>query len=281
MPLFLLTYPWNRHLDGKDINRDVTHGESNPGAQVVGLLESGAAPWGIVTNGKLWRLYSAKAHSRATNYYEIDLEETLASPAPGEAFRYFFGWLLFLFYAESRDLLPIRKMRGYHKISLQRLKEEIAAQAGVLEDEAPQLFNVIDQGSASYNVPAYNGGLFMTDPDPNADGMEAETARFLQRAKLPDRYLALGLDLMARDVDAKRGDLGKSLGVRQLGSIYEGLLEFKLRIAPERMAVVEGKRAEEVIPYGEAIQRGRKILTGGSGGAVQERVSPKADAMRH
>ena len=36
----------------------------------------------------------------------------------------------------------------------------------------------------------------------------------------------------------------KSLGVRHLGSIYEGLLEFKLRIAPETMAVVEGKRTE-------------------------------------
>jgi hypothetical protein len=48
-----------------------------------------------VTNGKIWRLYSAKAHSRATNYYEIDVEETLALPAANVqvAFRYF--WLLF------------------------------------------------------------------------------------------------------------------------------------------------------------------------------------------
>ena len=45
--------------------------------------------------GILWRLYAAKAHSRATNYYEINLQETLAlDPSKREeAFRYF--WLFF------------------------------------------------------------------------------------------------------------------------------------------------------------------------------------------
>ena len=56
-------------------------------------LESGEAPWAIVTNGKLWRLYSARTHSRSTNYYELDLDETLAMADPNEAFRYF--WLFF------------------------------------------------------------------------------------------------------------------------------------------------------------------------------------------
>lgn len=62
---------------------------------MVTLLDSGEADCAIVTNGKIWRLYSAKAHSQATNYYEIDLEETLAqAPANREyALRYF--WLFF------------------------------------------------------------------------------------------------------------------------------------------------------------------------------------------
>mgnify|MGYP001600525157 CR=1 FL=1 len=67
--------------------------DENPAARVVALLDAGEAPWAIVTNGKLWRLYSARAHSRATNYYEIDLDETLAMAYPNEAFRYF--WLIF------------------------------------------------------------------------------------------------------------------------------------------------------------------------------------------
>src|SRR6266516_2842073 len=47
--------------------------------------------WAVVTNGRVWRLYTAKAHSRATNYYEIDLEEIANDKVsdPLEAFRYF------------------------------------------------------------------------------------------------------------------------------------------------------------------------------------------------
>ena len=77
-----LAYNWNRYLDGRDETRDTDSPEENPGARVVTVLESGEAPWAIVTNGKLWRLYSARTHSRATNYYEIDLEETLAMDDP-------------------------------------------------------------------------------------------------------------------------------------------------------------------------------------------------------
>jgi len=50
---FVLAYPWNRHLDIKD-PRDRERPNENPGAQVVSLLEVSEAPWGIVTNGKLW-----------------------------------------------------------------------------------------------------------------------------------------------------------------------------------------------------------------------------------
>lgn len=212
-----LAYTWNRYLDGKDETRDSETSDENPGAHVVTLLEAGEAPWAIVTNGKVWRLYSARTHSRATNYYEIDLEETLAMADPHEAFRYF--WLffraaaftpedtlykgekqalsflervleesetyakelgeklkarvfedifphfaegfienmggaerllslsaeeseerlkecfqgtltflyriLFLLYAESRNLLPVKEVRGYWEISLTRLKEAV------------------------------------------------------------------------------------------------------------------------------------------------------------
>src|SRR6185295_8413326 len=51
-----------------------------------------------------------------------------------------------------------------------------------------------------------------------------------------------------RDEDSKRHDLVpidyKSLGVRHLGSSYDGLLEFKVRIAPEKLAVVREKGRE-------------------------------------
>jgi hypothetical protein len=392
---FALIYPWRRYLDGK-YAADPIRPEENPGAQVVSLLDRDVAPWAIVTNGKTWRLYSARAHSRATNYYEVDLEEILALTDPADAFRYFYllfraaafetplphvgegvggeglpargeglpflDWLLdestayarelgerlkarvfeeifphfakgfiaglggadallalsaaarevrlqtvfdatltflyrllFLLYAESRDLLPVREMRGYRRISLRQIKETVAAKAGPIEDLAPEkltaayngastalyddlltLFAVIDRGSAVHNVPIYNGGLFQTDPAPDDQSRDAVTARFLKTTPMPDRYLALGLDRLTRDIDPKRGDLGfidyKSLGVRQLGAIYEGLLEFKVRIAPETMAVVAGAKTEEVVPLRKAKRNTSKLLTEGRGRNAQPRT---------
>ena len=380
-----LAYAWNRYLDGRDEARDAQAPGENPGARVVTTLEAGEAPWAIVTNGKLWRLYSARTHSRSTNYYEIDLDETLAMTDPNESFRYFWLFfrqsafvtsevqrdgqtrelsfldrlldesesyakglgerlkervfeqvfphfatgfiehlkrepdeafrsqifngtltllyrLLFLLYAESRDLLPVKEVRGYWERSLTKLKEDISEKAGPIGDAVPDqlrkayrasadatdlydrlldLFSVVDLGSRDLNVPLYNGGLFITRPDPAEHTQEAETSRFLASHKIPDRYLALGLDMLARDLDDKRQDLVfidyKSLGVRQLGSIYEGLLEFKLRIAQEKMGVVKGKKTEEVIPYQEAGKSKKRVLTLGRGRNALERVYQPGD----
>ncbi|MGB8344461.1 MAG: hypothetical protein WCD86_06235, partial [Ktedonobacteraceae bacterium] len=397
-PLALcLAYPWNRSLDGKtDEQRDPRRPDDNPGASVVTLLDRGEADWAIVTNGKLWRLYCARAHSRATNYYEIDLEETLALPPEHleEAFSYFWllfraaafvpadstvegesrrlcfldylmseseryarrlgdrlkervfeeifphfarGFilsarrsgqlpadledlpaeernrllepffngtltflyrLLFLLYAESRDLLPAREERGYFPHSLETLKRAIAQHADTIEEQAPAriaahysehstalyerlhtLFRAVDQGNPSLNVPVYNGGLFVTSPDPAADSPEAAVAAFLATHAIPDRQLALGLDRMARDVDEHRHDLAfidyKSLGVRQLGSIYEGLLEFKLRVAPELMAVVKGKKTEEIVSFAEAERLHLPVAKEGSGKNAVAKTLPR------
>jgi hypothetical protein len=87
-------YAWDRWLDGPDLN-DADTPEENPGACVVTALDAGAADWIIVTNGRLWRLYSRQAHARATNFYEVDLVEALTASGdtdPNEAFRY---WSLF------------------------------------------------------------------------------------------------------------------------------------------------------------------------------------------
>jgi hypothetical protein len=378
-----MSYAWDRNLDGREDEqqpRDNETGERNPGAFVVSLLEQPGAPaWAIVTNGKLWRLYAARAHSRATNYYEIDLEETIASREPDLAFRYFWLFfrarafaadprlngrsfldeifdgsaqfakelgerlkervfeqifpyfaegfiqairaregsqadlsparrelvfrgtltflyrLLFLLYSESRDLLPLRSARDYQAVSLTQLKEEIARKAGTILDEVPAklekayspketalyerlsaLFAIVDGGDPARNVPLYNGGLFLTRPGADDHSPEAESARFLAEHKIPDRFLALGLDRMARDLDPKRGDLVfidyKSLGVRQFGSIYEGLLEFTIQIAEQRMAVVRGKKTEEIVPYVEAQAGKRSILKRGRGRTAPEWV---------
>ena len=60
---------------------------------MVSVLAKAQTDWVIVTNGKLWRLYAARADNRATNYYEVDLEEALAAPDQITALKYW--WLFF------------------------------------------------------------------------------------------------------------------------------------------------------------------------------------------
>jgi type I restriction-modification system DNA methylase subunit len=358
-------YAWDRWLDGPDLN-DTDTPEENPGACVVTALDEGIADWIIVTNGRLWRLYSRQAHARATNFYEVDLAEALTASGdtdPNEAFRYwwlflrsaafkpraegqgcwlddilvgsreyakrlgerlkdrifltifphlaqgflvdrkqrlgqnkepteeeladifeatltFLYRLLFLLYAESRDLLPIREA-PYHAASLKKIKEEIAGKAGVAEsgvaealqktyspkettlyDRLCQLFRAMDKGDPILNVPTYNGGLFNTTPD-KSDRRDQRIARFLLEHKVPDRYLALAIDRLARDQDERTLALVfidyKSLEVRHLGSIYEGLLEFKLKVADEDLTTQADKKGETYIPLSQTkAKRGRQ-----------------------
>ena len=72
----LLAYPWDRPLDRQD-DRNHDRADHVPGLRVVRALEQEKAPWAILTNGKDWRLYCAAAHSRASNYYEVELPDAL------------------------------------------------------------------------------------------------------------------------------------------------------------------------------------------------------------
>ncbi|MCH7687094.1 MAG: Eco57I restriction-modification methylase domain-containing protein, partial [Planctomycetes bacterium] len=187
--------------------------------------------------------------------------------------------LLFLLYSESRDLVPIREA-PYQAASLKRIKEEIAEKAGVagsevadvlkkaysstettIYDRLALLFHAMDKGDPVLNVPTYNGGLFNTEPDAT-DRREHRISRFLVDHKIPDRQLALAIDRLARDQDERTLALEfidyKSLEVRHLGSIYEGLLEFKLKVAPEDLTTKTEKGKEKYISLSKATSRRRR-----------------------
>jgi hypothetical protein len=167
--------------------------------------------------------------------------------------------LLFLLYAESRELLPARET-PYCAGSLTTIAEAIAAAAGnfgaetALYDRVQRLCAAIDRGDAALNVPRYGGGLFVTMPDAS-NRREQRVARFLAMNKVPDRFLAAAIDALARDGDDETSSPGcidyESLAVRHLGSIYEGLLEFKLRVADGAGPPMRGKPAEAVVPKGQ------------------------------
>ena len=74
---FCQVYRWNRSLDGKDDQRDKDTPEENPGAVVVSRKRVKPLGWSSLMAGS-GRLDSQRTHARATNYYEIDLEEVLS-----------------------------------------------------------------------------------------------------------------------------------------------------------------------------------------------------------
>lgn len=181
--------------------------------------------------------------------------------------------LLFIMYAEDRQLLPYRINTTYtENRSLGRHRDEIAtrldrARLNPIEDysedstdiweDLQTLFDLVDRGRRTYGVPAYNGGLFDQD---------AHT--FLAQNRLSDRYMARVIDQLGRASDPQHPAFGlfrvdyHDLAIQHLGSIYEGLLELNPHYASERMVVIRrrtDKREERVIQASERLPQGFEI----------------------
>ncbi len=294
--------------------------------------------WGILSNGRAWRLVQKDSSGRLAIYYQVDLVELLTRD-DASAFRYFTLFfsqaafrrdaqgrvflddalnastayaraleqdlrdnvyralerlmqgfldlpanrldeknlceiydnslyllyrLLFILYGESRGLLPLQNDRYRVNYAFDTLKREIAE----LKHKPAQrttnywgrlknLFQIINGDDAELNrelgVPRYNGGLFSPTLHP-----------FLENNAVGDRALFDAIELLSR----RAGEHGRefvdyrTLGVRQLGSIYEGLLESQPRYAAQNMiAVREGKTtkwlAERDAPSHAQIQERR------------------------
>lgn len=144
--------------------------------------------------------------------------------------------LLFIFYAESRGLLPTGEP-GYDEISLRHLindalelhanPEQAARRPTSLWDSLLFLFNRIDVGDIALHVSAFNGGLFDNAHRP-----------YLSKYAIENSYLADAVVQLAfyRNTDQpdqlERIDY-RDLSVRHLGSLYEGMIEYRLFIAEE------------------------------------------------
>ena len=146
--------------------------------------------------------------------------------------------LLFILYAEDRGLLPVRDTRyddyalrdkvrgdvGRRKDLDDAFSETAARYWSTIDD----LCRAIDQGDVSIGLPPYNGGLF-----------DRERAPLLERIRLGDQVMADVIDALSFE----QGPLGRryinyrDLGVRQLGSIYERLLEHELIFEGDELVV--------------------------------------------
>jgi hypothetical protein len=133
--------------------------------------------------------------------------------------------LLFILYAEDRDLLPVREGR-YDAYSLRKVRSDIgrrkdsndtfSASAARYWPVIGDLCRAINDGDTSIGLPPYNGGLFDPDKTP-----------LLNRLRLPDNVMAEVIDALSfeRAPDGRKYINYRDLSVQQLGSIYERLIE--------------------------------------------------------
>ena len=147
--------------------------------------------------------------------------------------------LLFILYAEDRDLLPVRdtryddyalrdKVRGDVRDRKDRgdvFSEDAARYWSAVDD----LCRAVDRGDVSIGLPPYNGGLF-----------DRARVPLLDRIRLGDRVMADVIDALSFEQDEagrRRYINYRDLGVRQLGSIYERLLEHAIVREGDAVAV--------------------------------------------
>ncbi len=137
--------------------------------------------------------------------------------------------LLFILYAEDRDLLPVRDDR-YDDYAL---REKVRGDVGRRKDlhdtfsvtaarywsAIDDLCRAVDAGDPSIGLPPYNGGLFDRSRTP-----------LLENIRLGDRIMAAVIDALSfeQTAEGRRYINYRDLGVQQLGSIYERLLEHEI-----------------------------------------------------
>ncbi len=316
-------------------------GQRNPAQQIDEYLRYSELPWGILTDGRFWRLYH-RDRSKYNSYYAVDLEQLLQDD-DAHAFLYFYtffrqqaftsGWLtrvlagsedfaqkltdkledevyealeliaqglldyrrnrleanpatlrriyeeslvllyrlLFIFYAESREILPLDNADYKSQISMDSIKKSVGvdlrfnkkfdADSSQYYSRLRDLFFAIDAGNPRYAVPPYNGRLFSDHEHP-----------FLANHVVGDFYLVPALDKLARVNVTEKNRTERvfvdyrDLEVRHLGSIYEKLLEYELDIATVALTL-KGKDQQFVAAKdGDAVvkQPGQVFLRTGS-----------------
>lgn len=323
---------WDVPLDQMRKGASESFSNKNPSFQIFFYMLHSKLPWGILTNGRKWRLYHEATAYKLEVYYEVDVPDLLASEDV-ERFLYFYAFfrraafnpghalalesmledsarsaqsirddlreqvydalkyvaqgffaytanrltptpetcqqvyehslillyrLLFILYAEARDLLPVKNPAYQRHYSLSAIKNQIRLSArdqivqlphsGIIWSQLQTLFRSIDLGEELLGISTFDGGLF--DPVKHL---------FLERYVVGDLDLARAIDKLARrprdEQDFSEDSFidYRDLSERHLGTIYEGLLEYTLHVASEPL--VELRSTSAIVPMGQIAKR--------------------------
>lgn len=185
-------------------------------------------------------------------YKSLDIEEVYNNSL------IFLYQLLFLFYVESKGFIGKEIPRKYQaQFSFAKWVDDILKEYDEksiskydtrYNHRLKSILELIDVGSESkgiskddFFVPPYNGGLFSNEKYP-----------FLQEKEIRDTYLSTVIDLLVRtqiDKNEEKVRIDYSdLSIRHIGSIYEGILEYKLNVATTDMVVVKDKKSLKWVP---------------------------------
>lgn len=156
--------------------------------------------------------------------------------------------LLFFGYAESRGLLPIVDNDPDYPVSFEKLcydaKEMMNSEQYIVIKDGFEFWGKLDSHLRVYVDNSYNGGLFHN-----------EDKNILKEHRIANEHLIKCLAEISYNKD-KNGKYTskieyKDLSVRNLGAIYEGLLEYRLFIAEERMIQRKNKNKVSYIKAAE------------------------------
>ena len=334
---------WDVPLGKKQRGGGASFEAQNPSWQIDYYVRATGLTWGLLSNGRLWRLVQQDTSQRLAIYYEVDLVNLLTR-GDAEVLRYFTIFfrqaalrpddqgrvflddalaasnayavaleedleqnvyqalerlmqgfldlpanslgpgdlraiydnslyllyrLLFILYGESRGLLPLGSDQYRTNYSLTRIKQDIttlqmspAPMTTLYWGRLHNLFHIINGDNPELNrylgVPRYDGRLF--DPAQHP---------FLEQKAVGDRALVAAIDLLCRRTTQTGREFVdyRTLGVRHLGSIYEGLLEYQPRYAAEPMVAIRDRKGERWVSAGE-VPAGARVIEQRDAGQV-------------
>src|SRR5262245_34141229 len=165
--------------------------------------------------------------------------------------------LVFLLYAEERDMLPEDEpfLRYYSLAGLhERLREDAALYPDTMDQRSGAwaqlvaLFRMVHDGAAApgMHLPPRHGVLFDPDRFPFLDGRTASGARQIHERiappLVPDGTVYRALEKLLV-LDGERISY-RALDVEQIGSVYETMMGFRLETATGRSVAVRSQKKQ-------------------------------------